>query len=232
MIDTSIYLNLFLTIGGLYLGLNVLGLLYSKFVIDGTIYWELPYIHKHLPQTFNKHLPLILINLMLMLAIFPAGLHLMSDILIIPYQNFGIMLGQVFAMFLIDDLYFYFYHRLLHKNKFLYKNIHYIHHRASKPFPSDYLYEHPLEWMLGLLGPFIAILVLGGVAFPALILFLIIRTLHELDIHSGIASFYKKIPFAGTNEHHALHHKVYDIHYASVFSLWDKVFKTDKRRIK
>ena len=43
---------------------------------------------------------------------------------------------------------------LMHKNKFLYEKVHIIHHKASNPFPADYLYEHPLEWIMGLLGPF------------------------------------------------------------------------------
>ena len=74
----------------------------------------------------------------------------------------------------------------------------------------------------------IAFLILGGVSFPTIVLFLIIKVLHELDIHSGIkSSLYRHLPFAGINEYHALHHKYQDVHFASVFSLWDWVFRTN-----
>ena len=225
----SLYLNLFVAVSGLYLILNLLGLVYSKAILKTIISptrspMGFPI---HDASLFKKHLPLILTNLLLMIIIFPAGLYLLSDWILEPYQNFGIVVGQLIAILLIDDLYFYGFHRLMHKNKFIYDKIHHIHHRAKYPFPSDYLYEHPLEWMLGSLGSFIAFLILGGVSLTTILLFLTIRTLHELDIHSGIkSSFYKHIPFAGTNEHHAYHHKYFLVHFASIFSVWDRVFKT------
>ena len=228
MIDTSIYLNIFLTIGGLFLGLNLLGIFYSKLILVNGIN-QLSYIpkHKHQPNSFRKHLPLILINLIVMCVVFPAGLYLMSDWIMVSYQNFWVVLLQLIAVLLIDDFYFYCFHRLLHKSDFLFKKIHKIHHRARNPFPSDYLYEHPLEWLIGLLGPFIAFLIIGGVSFTTMILFLIIKVLHELDIHSGIkSSLYRHLPFAGINEYHAMHHKYQDVHFASVFSFWDRVFRT------
>ena len=228
----SLYLNLFVTISGLYLILNLFGLLYSKSILDTYNKYRVSsirsHIHKHDASLFRKHLPLILINIGLMIIIFPTGLYLLSDWLLEPYQNFGIVLGQLIAILLIDDLYFYGFHRLMHKNNFIFDKIHHIHHRAKYPFPSDYLYEHPLEWMLGAIGSFMAFLILGGVSLTTILLFLTIRTLHELDIHSGIkSSFYKHIPFAGTNEHHAFHHRYYLVHFASIFSIWDKIFKTD-----
>ena len=118
----------------------------------------------------------------------------------------------------------------MHKNKFLYERIHIIHHKASNPFPADYLYEHPLEWIMGLLGPFIAFLILGEVYFETIVLYLIVRVLHELDIHSGIkSSMYKYFPFAGVNEYHALHHKYHSNHFSSLFSFWDIIFKTHSK---
>ena len=81
--------------------------------------------------------------------------------------------------------------------------------------------------MAGLIGPFIAFIILGGVFFETIIIYLIIRVLHELDIHSGIkSSIYRYIPFAGINEFHAKHHKFHNVHFASVFSFWDIIFKT------
>ena len=117
----------------------------------------------------------------------------------------------------------------MHENKYIYSKIHKIHHRASTPFPSEYLYTHPLEWMIGMIGPFIGITLLGGVSIYSFWLLLIIRNVHELDIHSGLKSNFliKKFPFSGTNEHHDLHHSILDGNYASSFTFLDKIFKTD-----
>ena len=228
MIETYSYLNMYLIVAGLWLGLNLLGIFYSKFILVNTTF-PLSRIrdHNYNESSFRNHLPLILTNLLLMVVIFPVGLYLMSDWILVGYQNIWITLLQLFGVLLIDDFYFYCYHRLLHKSPFLFKKIHKIHHRSTSPLPADYLYEHPLEWMLGLLGPFIAFLILGGVSFATIFLFLIIKVLHELDIHSGIkSSIYRYIPFVGINEHHSMHHKYRDVHFASVFSIWDYVFRT------
>ena len=80
-----------------------------------------------------------------------------------------------------------------------------------------------------MIGPFIGIFLLQGVSIYSFWLILIIRNLHELDIHSGLKSSYltKYFPFSGTNEHHDLHHSILDGNYASSFSFWDKMFKTE-----
>ena len=135
---------------------------------------------------------------------------------------------QLFVILLFDDTFFYFLHRLMHENKYIYKKIHKIHHRANSPIPIDYLYVHPLEWMSGFIGPFIGILLLGGVSIYAFWLYLIVRNFHELDIHSGLKSSFlnRSLPFSGTNEHHDLHHAKRDWNYSSTFTLWDTIFRT------
>ena len=104
MIDTSIYLNIFLTIGGLFLGLNLLGILYSKLILVNGIN-QLSYIpkYKHKPSSFRKHLPLILINLTVMCVVFPAGLYVMSDWIMVGYQNLWVVFLQLIVVLLIDD---------------------------------------------------------------------------------------------------------------------------------
>ena len=79
-----------------------------------------------------------------MCLLFPLGILAISEWIIVPYNSFLIFLLQIAVILIIDDFYFYWFHRLLHKNKFLYEKIHIIHHKASNPFPADYLYEHPL----------------------------------------------------------------------------------------
>ena len=92
----------------------------------------------------------------------------------------------------------------------------------------EYIYAHPLEWFLGSLGPVAAILLMQGVTFWAWCGYLVVRTSHELIIHSGAKSsgLLKLIPFYGTNAHHGMHHTHFECNYAATFTIWDRIFKT------
>lgn len=43
------------------------------------------------------------------------------------------------------DAHQYFFHRLFHMNKFLYKYVHSHHHRLYVPYAFGALYNHPIE---------------------------------------------------------------------------------------
>ena len=218
------------TIGGLCLALNLYGLIFSRLIIVDFFPFKFIKNHNYNFLKFKKHLPLIIINLLIMCFLFPLGIIAISDFVIVPFDKFQILLFQIIVILIFDDFYFYWFHRLMHSNKFLFEKVHIIHHKASNPFPADYLYEHPVEWIIGLLGPFIGILIIGEVYFETIVLYLIIRILHELDIHSGLkSSIYRYFPFAGVNEYHALHHKHHVKHFASLFSFWDIIFKTHSK---
>src|ERR1700685_2594648 len=45
----------------------------------------------------------------------------------------------------IADTWEYFFHRFIHMNGFLYRNIHSVHHRISVPYAFGALYSHPIE---------------------------------------------------------------------------------------
>lgn len=46
------------------------------------------------------------------------------------------------------DAHQYFFHRLFHVNKFLYKHVHSHHHRLYVPYAFGALYNHPVEGFL------------------------------------------------------------------------------------
>lgn len=55
------------------------------------------------------------------------------------------------------DAHQYFFHRLFHVNKFLYKHVHSHHHRLYVPYAFGALYNHPVEgFLLDSLGATIA----------------------------------------------------------------------------
>ena len=182
-------------------------------------------------STFYSRLPLILLNIILLIIISSFGLYYIFP-LFDPSINFNLVaiLIQLFFILVVDDLYFYFLHFWMHNNKYVLDKIHRTHHKAITPFALEYIYVHPLEWMLGYMGPFIAIFLIS-IFYPVNILafwaYQLIRNLHELDVHSGFKSVVSKwIPFWGESEHHDLHHEKLNGNYATTFTIWDTLFNT------
>tara|TARA_B100000965_G_scaffold384122_1_gene384028 strand:- start:47 stop:781 length:735 start_codon:yes stop_codon:yes gene_type:complete len=191
-------------------------------------------------STFYNRLPLIFFNIFLLLFVSSLGLYYLYPILFEQTLSFhfSTMLIQLLIILLIDDLYFYFLHSWMHKNKYVLNKIHRIHHKAISPFALEYIYVHPLEWIMGYFGPFIAIFIISfcfgdfgyvsqGVSILAFWFYQLIRNIHELDVHSGFRSFFSKwIPFWGESEHHDMHHEKLNGNYATTFTIWDRIFNT------
>ena len=182
-------------------------------------------------STFYNRLPLIFLNITLLIIVSSVGLYYMFPLFDSVIDiNIKTILIQLFFILVVDDLYFYFLHFWMHKNKYILDKIHRTHHKAITPFALEYIYVHPLEWMLGYIGPFIAIFIIS-IFFPVNILafwaYQLIRNLHELDVHSGFKSVVSKwIPFWGESEHHDLHHEKLNGNYATTFTIWDNLFNT------
>lgn len=112
-----------------------------------------------------------------------------------------------------------------------YRETHSIHHRANNPFPLEFIYAHPLEWMLGSLGVVAgagaAWALFAELSAAASIAGVVFRTLHELDIHSGRETrWYRWVPFIGTMRQHDDHHRLIEGNHASTFGIRDRVFGT------
>jgi methylsterol monooxygenase len=186
---------------------------------------------RHKPGHFWERFPLIALNIALMFLISGTGLYFGQGLFdhTAP-SSWWIVPVQVMAMMVLDDLYFYFYHSALHRFPFLYKKIHRIHHQATQPFPLEFIYVHPLEWMLGSLGIVLglaAVSLFSPVNALSFWIYVAFRNLHEVDIHSGTRSLLAQyIPFYGTVEHHDFHHSKVTANYASTFTIWDKLFGT------
>ena len=184
-------------------------------------------------STFYNRLPLIFFNIILLIIISSIGLYYLFplfDSSSLLQFNFFAIVTQLLFILLIDDLYFYLLHSWMHRNKFILDKIHRIHHKAISPFALEYIYVHPLEWIMGYVGPFLAIFLISifsPVNIIAFWLYQLIRNIHELDVHSGFKSFFSKwIPFWGETEHHDLHHEKLNGNYATTFTIWDTFFNT------
>lgn len=109
----------------------------------------------------------------------------------------------------IIDTWQYFLHRLMHINKFLYKQFHSWHHRLYVPYAFGSLYNHPLEgFFLDSLGAVLAEWLTGMNTRQAMLLFSF-TTCKTVDDHCGY-----NLPFdplqlmSGNNaDYHDIHHQ-------------------------
>ncbi len=226
----STFIIIAITLGILYAS-NIFGLIYSWLILYTDVFKKYRLEDKkYKPAIFFKRLPLILFNLTILSGITIVSLYFLSGIFDTSVPAWWVVPVQVAFIFIIDDAWFYFAHRLMHENKFMLRKVHSIHHRAITPFPLEYIYVHPVEWMLGSVGSFlgiIALMLIMPVNIYAFFVYAAIRNLHEIDIHSNMRSFIShKLPFMSATEHHGLHHSKVKGNYASMFNIWDRVFGT------
>lgn len=210
---------------------NLLGVIYSLVVLKTDIF------KKYRIQTtpykegvFFERLPLYLLNLLILTILAIVGVYVMFPFFDTELPSFWVFAGQLLFITVIDDVWFYFMHRYLHENKVLLKKIHSIHHRAHTPFPLEYLYVHPIEWMLGSIGTFLGC-ALVIIAMPLSVYtfwaFVILRNLHEIHIHSDLKiPILKNIPLISPVEDHDVHHAKLNGNYASTFRIWDRIMNT------
>jgi 4,4-dimethyl-9beta,19-cyclopropylsterol-4alpha-methyl oxidase len=138
------------------------------------------------------------------------------------------MLLRCVIYFIIEDAYFYFVHRWLH-TEWAYNKIHYLHHKFNKPVAYCSSYAHPAEMVLLGIGSFIGTFVIGGGHLFGFWVWMTVRQVEALDVHSGYDfPFSRWIPFYCGAHHHDFHHRTYDGNYASTFTWMDRLFGTDK----
>ncbi|MFN0203038.1 MAG: sterol desaturase family protein [Bacteroidia bacterium] len=211
----------------------VLGGISSYLVLNTSIFGE-KRVQKfrYKANVFKEHFPLTAFNIVCLYLISGVSLYFLQGIFSFEVPSLAKFVLQVLLFLFIDDTYMYFYHRALHESTFLFTKIHKIHHKACPPFPLDFMYVHPLEWMLGTVGMTLGLitiyLIWGEVNVYTFWLASGFRNFHEVIIHSGVRSaFAHYIPFMGTTEDHDYHHSKLNGNYSSSFTFWDKIFKTN-----
>ena len=212
-------------------GSNLFGLLYSMLVLKTDLFKSFRIQSKSYQEAiFRKRMPLFLFNFVILLCVAGAGSYLIYDSIETSFTSLWIIGLQVLFAFIVDDAWFYFFHRWLHENKFMLRHVHSIHHRATTPFPLEYLYAHPLEWMLGMIGVgigFALILIVMPINIYAIWIFGLLRNLHEIHIHSDLElPFFSNVPFLSKTKHHDDHHSKLAGNYATTFNWMDRIFKT------
>jgi lathosterol oxidase len=147
------------------------------------------------------------------------------------------IVGTLIVLTLLDDLYFYLCHRLMHK-PLLKKYVHAVHHARKPPRAMDMFVSHPVEYLIMASGYGIIIagmfLVFGWkMSAWGVFLAILLRLVHEMSVHEGAPDALRIrwcFPFQ-TAEHHLNHHSGYHSgtygNYSSMLQIWDNVFKTN-----
>lgn len=140
---------------------------------------------------------------------------------------------QVAFFLVVDDIWFYFYHRLVHAVPWLYRTMHKRHHTFTAPFPAVAFAVHPLEIIFISFGTCLGPLVfMFGRTHPKVFwLWLVLRQLQVIEDHLGFEVQYspaRLLPkLLGGTKFHDLHHQYFRGNYAATFSVLDRLFGTE-----
>lgn len=151
-------------------------------------------------------------------------------------QQFSLPLWvNIIVTFFIMDFLMYWWHRFNHTKSFLWQ-FHKFHHKEEKMNSTTALRFHGMELIISLVGKAAFYLMIGFSFIPILIyeaIFFIIVVLHHSNIRisKNFDMAYRQI-FSSPNMHRIHHSNIQqetDSNYGSVFSWWDRMFRTYKK---
>lgn len=174
--------------------------------------------------TFNMNLGIIFMAILTWGALEKGWTQLYYDI---NDYSYGWAALSVFLAFLFIEASAYYIHAYSHHNEFLYKKIHYIHHRYSAPTYFTISAMHPVEWIAHA-----SYIILPAFLFPmhiGLYLFVMLTTFfYGFWDHSGI-KLNINLPFHGTNQFHDDHHKYFHVNFGFLTPCFDRIHDTVRR---
>ena len=157
-------------------------------------------------------------------------LHITNDLIYFVFVSFSFEI--------VFDFFHFINHFIFHKNSYLYKNIHKIHHKFKYPSSITTFYQHPIDLLFTSSLPTILSLYFMPIkpTYFQYILILTYKTFIEISGHSGKIIKSTSFPqfiwlprILGIQlsvEEHDLHHSLNNCNYSKRFSLWDKLFGT------
>jgi Delta7-sterol 5-desaturase len=147
----------------------------------------------------------------------------------IPYIIF-----ITFLLFVVEDTYFYWMHRMVHSPK-LYKYIHKVHHESIDTTPFTSYSFHPIEAALEIVP--MGLIMIIAYFFPVHILALFIWQILSIALnvlgHSGYELFpsfwnnYWFLKWKLPSTHHNMHHEQFNGNYGLYFIWWDRMMGTE-----
>jgi sterol desaturase/sphingolipid hydroxylase (fatty acid hydroxylase superfamily) len=133
---------------------------------------------------------------------------------------------RILSFLILDDSFFYFFHRLLH-SKFFFQRIHFVHHEFRNTNPFAAIYFHPVEFLLLSFGFLIGPILLGATV-TEFFLWIFIRQWIAVSGHMPKSASWDplpKLPFHPGSEFHTGHHINMAKNYGLFFPFWDSIFR-------
>lgn len=106
----------------------------------------------------------------------------------------------------VEEAIFFYVHRWLHENKFMYAKVHKLHHTWTAPVSFVAVYCHPFEHIVSNLVPLLAGPLLCGSHAAAVATFASVGYIHTLAVHSGYW-------FCDDNGMHDVHHEKFNVNF-------------------
>lgn len=134
---------------------------------------------------------------------------------------------NIFFIIMLIDLGLYITHYYLHKNKFLYKYIHSVHHKYKTSFSFATSGFHPIE---GLLLGIVTVIPIYMFSIHWVVQQIVTSFIisYSVIVHSGYDSgihiMSKRI--LGMEPFHDSHHKYGNKNFANILTIWDRFFDT------
>ena len=142
---------------------------------------------------------------------------------------------SLIIVLLLHETYYYWIHRAMHIPK-IYKIVHKVHHNSLSSTPWTAFSFHPWESVLeALILPLLLLLI--PLNIYGLLFYLIFMTFSSVVNHLDIEiypEFFRKSAFGKLwidATHHHFHHKEFNTNYGLYFTFWDKIMKTESRKM-
>lgn len=143
------------------------------------------------------------------------------------------IIGGLLLFLVFNDLWFYCWHRLLHRPT-LFRHVHAVHHKSVDVNPFSVYSFHPIEALI-LGSAVIPFVLLVPMYLPVLAVAQVIGLANNVMSHLGyefLPRWYGRIPpfsFMNTATFHNLHHTELRGNYGLLFRFWDRLFGTELR---
>lgn len=142
---------------------------------------------------------------------------------------------SILLFLVLHDTYYYWMHRWMHHNKWLWK-VHTVHHRSTTTGVLTAFSFHPVESILQAVFLPLFLLVVPLSIF-GLFVILFIMTISATINHAGVEIFPKNPWMSSFSNcvigatHHDVHHKYSKKNYGLYFTLWDKIGGTESTSV-